>query len=297
MGKASGLCFSFLVESLTSRVRTLRENIDTVLNEEPDGIHDMRVASRRLRAALSECAPLLPKGPRNELRRIARRVTRLLGRARELDVTLEMLAQFSAIHADAREAAAALARPLREERARLSPDCIEAAHLAACEDLDALLVRLFEGAHPRAGRVLEIVSRRLKRRFEALFRCYEKWMETGDREQLHRVRVAFKKLRYACELFAPFFDDNLHGCIQELRQLQEHLGAWNDARALLREAAASVSGENGPPPGMDTVCLAFEEQLRAHLQAFHTIASDFFSSRRRRQLRRLMSAAHLPPPE
>lgn len=296
MGKASRQCLTIAIESITSRVRALRENVEAVRREEPEGIHDMRVASRRLRAALSEYAAVFPGRPRKELLRQARRITRLLGRPRELDVTLDLLAHFGAAQEDhACAAADTIKSCLREERARLSPDCLEAAHIAASEELDGILVRLFDGVRPQARRMLNTVARRLKRRFDALNREYATWTATDEREQLHRVRIAFKKFRYACELFSPFFDEDFQTLIQEMRQIQEHLGAWNDGRILLREVAIAC----GPDPetrlaGMAACCAAVHEQMRRHLEAFHAAATIFFSPQHRRSVRRIMRAARLP---
>lgn len=287
MGRASEVCQERIVEAITTRVRVLREHVDAVRREDPDGIHDMRVASRRLRAALSEYAAFLPKAPRGELLHEARRITRLLGRPRELDVTLGLLARYhDESDAAARAAATTLMDRLRGQRAQLAADCLEAADMAASETIDGMLRRLIEGTRPKGRSVVDEVARRLRRRFNVLTDEYGAWIDTGEREQLHRVRVAFKKFRYACELFTPYFGDRMDVVIQELKQIQEHLGAWNDGRVLLREA-----GNLPDAPGMDALRAAFEEETRKHLHAFQTIAGDFFSKKRRTRLRRFFRAA------
>jgi len=65
----------------------LRENAAHALaGRDPEGVHDMRVASRRLRAALEFFASWLDDGPRRRIERDVRAITRALGQVRELDV-------------------------------------------------------------------------------------------------------------------------------------------------------------------------------------------------------------------
>lgn len=87
--------------------------------EEPERVHDMRVATRRLRAAMEVFAPCFP---RKRFRRALREVKALadaLGARRDCDVEIEFLERFAA-EADPgdREAVAAMVVGLREEQAR-----------------------------------------------------------------------------------------------------------------------------------------------------------------------------------
>lgn len=71
-----------------ARVRDLAAGPDVYSVE---GVHDLRVASRRLRAAIRACAPLLADAAFTALQEIASTITQALGRPRELDVMIKML--------------------------------------------------------------------------------------------------------------------------------------------------------------------------------------------------------------
>lgn len=76
----------------------------TLAGEDPEAVHDLRVASRRLRAALDAGAGCFPARWYRPLHRTAKRLTRALGEVRDLDVMLEALVA-------ARERATAEERP------------------------------------------------------------------------------------------------------------------------------------------------------------------------------------------
>jgi CHAD domain-containing protein len=63
---------------------------------DPDAIHDVRVASRRLRAALRHLEPCFRKRDARSLRAAVRKLARLLGEARDLDILMANLPQKNA---------------------------------------------------------------------------------------------------------------------------------------------------------------------------------------------------------
>lgn len=101
---------------------------------QPENLHDMRVATRRLRAALEICEPCFPtKRFRKALKRV-KRLADALGERRDLDVEIEFLEGFAQTAPEAdraalaarieslrgrqREVNEALARRLRRKRLR-----------------------------------------------------------------------------------------------------------------------------------------------------------------------------------
>jgi len=106
------------VHVLEVRAAEVFEHSDGVLDvEDIERLHDMRVATRRLRAALEVFAPCFPaKRHRKALKRV-KRLADALGERRDRDVAIEFLSEFSerAPEAD-RAAAAALIARLREEQ-------------------------------------------------------------------------------------------------------------------------------------------------------------------------------------
>lgn len=269
-------------------VEALRREAPGVRAGQVDAIHDMRVASRRLRSLLREFRPWA-QGPTAEaLMEAARAITRLLGPARELDVLAGDLARWSEEYNAPWALAAAHAREsLLAERAALNARCAEAAAHAASE----LFAQLRGSALCRgatAACLRDYMPKRLRKRFDATCEAYRRWRKTGRDEDLHRLRIAFKKLRYACEHFSPHYSRRMARFIRELKALQEILGDWNDRRILRDtlgrlEASAPYRAGQGYP---ELIADAGAE-ARVLLREFEERAEKFFDKENRDSVARL----------
>lgn len=249
----------------------LNEGVFSGVGRDPDALHQMRVALRRLRSALSLFAPLLEADPRaasfaDEISR----VTEPFGRARDLDVFL-----------DATLPALARARPdagLDDLRARAEAER-ERAYGAVLAILDSpqwrgLLLDLVgwietgawagqpeagEDARDFAARALERARRRLKSRARGLRRL--------DPEERHRVRIAGKKLRYGAEFFAGLYRK---GKARRRRaafgaalvDLQDHLGTLNDWETA-RSVTEGLAGPSLPEPDAASVADLLDAAAKA----------------------------------
>ena len=68
-----------------------------------------------------------------------------------------------------------------------------------------------------------------------------------DSRELHRLRIAIKKFRYASDFFATLYDDNAaRAALKRLSRLQDILGAMNDAATVANLAARGFGGRPGP---------------------------------------------------
>lgn len=218
-----------------------------------EGVHDMRVAARRLRSALSDFAPYLRgRLPRKRLRKLARR----LGAVRDEDVQLEMLAELeqtaapelraglrrlAAAHAEQREQArAALATALDEATLeRLSMKFLRRLERAvkqeeAADEPQALAERAVTLTFKEAGR--EIICARLTKLSEKGVALYQ----PHKVQQLHRLRIAAKRLRYALELLAPCWPAHLSETAKEVARLQKALGELHDCDVWLADLGARL---------------------------------------------------------
>jgi CHAD domain-containing protein len=85
--------------------------------DEPERLHDIRVATRRLRAALEICEPCFPAKPHRKALKRVKRLADALGERRDRDVEIEFLEGFAADAPDSdRDALAARIELLREEQ-------------------------------------------------------------------------------------------------------------------------------------------------------------------------------------
>src|SRR5579875_1568576 len=240
--------------------RQLREVLahepGTRLGEDPEQLHDMRVATRRLRAALELFSGALPARAaalRDELAWIARQ----LGAVRDLDVQLEELRELAGAtaHPDAAPLAhlVALLETVRDEARR---GLLESLDSARWERLTAALLAL--ARHGPGGRAREAgtpaalaVPALLDARHRATLRAARRARRTGSGEDFHRVRIGAKRLRYSVEFTAPLYGDAATRFAQELAGLQELLGTMHDAEvaaARLRSLATREAGPLGPLP-------------------------------------------------
>lgn len=207
----------------------------TLKSRRPIGIHQTRVALRRLRAAFTVFRPAVD-GPR--IRALSAEARWLAGEcapARDLHVFLtESVEEVPPLVK--RIAARLAAAHLQRARAALS-----GARFAAFErDLAAFAAE----KPPAAGKRLDAFGRRvLDSRHAKVLRRSRALLEL-DEERLHRLRIAIKKLRYAATYLAPAFASaDAKPYIEATVRLQGALGALNDratAQRMLADLATAA---------------------------------------------------------
>ena len=241
-----------------------RNHPGAVASDDPEFIHQMRVASRRLRAALRLFAPRLPEGFADGWLPGLRTLMAKLGQARDLDVLAEEIVApvRAGLPDDTR--VTTLAASITEQR--------QAARAAARQylgssDYARLLLRTMTDLQAPSGvgsasstdTLAEFVAKRLKR-LHARTAEFVAAADSADPTSLHRLRIGIKRLRYALEFFTPLM--RRHGLtrsLEALTALQDELGQLNDlagaGRVLgaaagddpnLREAVALIGGWHGP---------------------------------------------------
>lgn len=277
----------------TKQVKAMRAEAEAVAKHDPDGIHDMRVASRRLRAALGEMAPYLPPKAAKAALEAARNVTRNLGVARELDVTAALLESLRNELTGNGLAALDHAIEAIAEKRRAESAAVEKAGEAVVSDVFSLV----DAAKRRGGApcMVERAAQRLSKRYQKLTNRYDAWLTSQREEDLHELRIAFKKLRYGCEIYATAYGRRMEGFIRTLKDAQEHLGDWNDCRIAIAYAADARSEAQGAAGEGYEDMLGVLTKRRDAL--FHQWAEDgarFFSPRRRSAAAALFDAPSVP---
>jgi adenylate cyclase len=108
------------------------------------------------------------------------------------------------------------------------------------------LAAAVHGLHGSAGIALSELARDRLRRTRRLASRAASEAAQGSADELHRLRILFKRLRYGLDFFAPLWpEDEVRRYAQTLASLQEDLGALNDAAVgnqLLAELAGSDPG-------------------------------------------------------
>ena len=279
-------------EAVEKRVAVLRDQGAPVAAEDMDGIHDMRVASRRLRAALDAYAAFFAKDIRKPFEAGVRKATKALGRPRELDVMIDMLERRRP-DTEGRERVAldCALRRLGERRRAVAGGCAEVAREFSSAEFETRLADLYESCAPAKTCYLETMTKSLRKKHKRLHKRYKDWRESGKEEDLHAVRVAFKKFRYACEVYMPEYGGDMKSFLKELKKVQQVLGDWNDCR-MLRTELRDVAG-TAPPMSADEIARlaeAFDRQGAELLECFSELARPFFRKSRRQEVRRFLKS-------
>jgi CHAD domain-containing protein len=218
--------------------------------DDPDAIHDMRVASRRLQQVLDLIFTRpLPREARR-LRRKIRRCRRVLGDVRNCDVLLQQVEGRLARHRCARrEAWTAVKQHLQERRSesfttairKLSKVNLAVFYMRAKEILDRLRPtpdgnRVSHPLLQADGLAFEPFPARLAQALVAVWGEFEKQVAVSHREatapSIHAARICAKRLRYLLEVVNQFGIPGSSGALTWLRKIQQHLGDWHDMEVL-----------------------------------------------------------------
>jgi CHAD domain-containing protein len=228
-------------------LKTLRKHEPKVRHgNNPDDVHDMRVAARRLRSALLllEDAPSFEEKALRRMRRRLRALAHELGAVRDLDVFREHVADYEKEH----PGASAGLGVLRDDLARRHDDARDTLrHTLDSSKLDRRLdeVADFVADPGDASRTVEAGGEELLvlvrhyvpgaiwQRYEDVLR-FECAMPGAPPPTLHRLRIACKRLRYALEMFEPALGPATQPLVETLVQAQDHLGALQDSVVALQ---------------------------------------------------------------
>lgn len=224
----------------------------TRLGEDPEELHDMRVASRRMRAAIKLFSEALPERAlwlEGELRWLAV----AMGDVRDLDVQVEQLRAWSSGEGTDGEAFEDMVSVLLEQRSRARERMLDALGSARYRRLTASLAALLNRdpvrgpeAGPRSGEpVTEYAPGVLSERYSKFRKAAGRIAETSQPEAYHDLRKKGKRLRYALEFLTEVYGNPVRKPIRPLKSLQDDLGRHQDAViAADRLRELSTSSEN-----------------------------------------------------
>lgn len=226
-----------------------------------EGVHQMRVAMRRMRSALTILKGALPPDDREWLQREAKFLTGDLGSARDWDVFVGELLQ-PVLEARPEDTSLRVLRAAVNEQRRLAYDRARATlrsprYVQFVLDLGAWLDGKGwrrEGAEASLERsLIDLADEVLQTRHRQAMKRGRKFDELSD-EALHRLRISLKKLRYSTEFFAALYgDDRTKAYLNGLRQLQDDLGHLNDvavAETRLADLCARAGHDEAGELGM-----------------------------------------------
>lgn len=232
---------------LARHLRKLHDSLPVIrAGDDPEGAHQLRVATRRMRAVLGALSgvaydPALVR----RLRRSLKGLASAGGLVRDPEVMLEAADAYAA---GLEPGPAAQLEPLREElRQRRAAGRAELFELLDSKKTARFLRRLGEfvasegaglaEAEEAAGAcqprlVRHLAGGLLWRQYERV-RAYEPALAGAPIETLHRLRIEIKYLRYLVELFQDALDEEAGSLHKLLVAAQDHLGAMQDAEVAV----------------------------------------------------------------
>jgi CHAD domain-containing protein len=228
-----------LLVLLRQRLETLIDAMPAVQSGDTKSVHQARVATRRLRAALPVLRKSLDADAIDRARQRVRRMTRALGPVRELDVSLDTLGEFAGRGIASGRATTRVREALISERLSRRREMVAAITPGKVERLRRELAHVGSGPEVggRPGAIRDAV-RRVERRAKQLADAIDAAGSLYSAERLHAVRIAAKKLRYAMEIERELKRSRLTAKIRQLKSMQDQLGRLHDLQVLADHARA-----------------------------------------------------------
>jgi CHAD domain-containing protein len=228
-------------------LRLFRHEAGVRTGEDPEAVHQARVATRRLRSTLRTFSSLLDPDWTDRLRDELKWLADLLGQVRDTDVLLERFNEHLAAlpAADAKvgpRLLAALVDQRDSARRRLLRAMATERYAVLLDDLVAAAAApaLLPGADRPAAQVMPpLVAKPWKK----LRKQVRKAGDDPPDDQLHQIRIRAKRARYAAEAVEPVIGQPAEDYADAVADLQSVLGDHQDAvvgEAWLREAAGSA---------------------------------------------------------
>jgi triphosphatase len=259
-------------------LRQIAGNEFAVRQGDPEGIHQMRVGLRRLRAAISLFKDMLPRRKTSGIKNELKWLTEQLGPSRDIDVLIgKTVAPYLSHHPD-RSEFKVLAHHLEGER----DGTIAKARAAVESDrfrnllLDCALWfidgewrsdtnNLKRAVRERSAKTF--AEEELARRIRKVVKRVRK-LERLDAMKRHKLRIAVKKVRYAREFFASVYPDGRRRKTRRkvdgaLKLLQSALGRLNDMRVHMHKAHDFARANTASRKAFAVGYLAGREEARA----------------------------------
>lgn len=256
-----------------STVRHITANSDPVRNMDSEGVHQMRVGLRRLRAAISLFDDILPHTDTARVKAGLKWLTTELAPAREIDVFVGERIQPIERHDAPRRGARAIRKKFSQQRIAAFRRARDAIASPRYRHLLIDTVEWIETGRSRASNdqsigayAKDVLDRRIRKA-----RKQGKRLNDLDAKQRHKLRIKIKKIRYAVDFFESLYRDAdrkaLTHVSNRLKRIQSALGSLNDFvahRKLAMEAALTAPPANRRAQAFTSGLVVGQEREATH---------------------------------
>lgn len=268
----------------------LEDNVEgTIRGLDPEFLHDLRVACRRTRSALSRLKGVYSAGVIGPFKPELKWLGTVTGDLRDLDVFLLGLPELrTSALPDAEASFEEVESVIVENRSRAQLEVADALKSDRFSGLVTGWRRVLDSADsmtgPEAERPVDDISR------DRIAAAFRKILKRGDRlgddpppEALHRLRIDAKRLRYLLEFFKSLYPEtDITARIKELKRLQNTLGEFNDydvqqkmLHNLVFKASDHRTGTGGDALRADALINLLVQRREERRGAFLTAYEEF----------------------
>lgn len=215
--------------------------------EDPEGVHQARVAIRRARAAMSAFRPVLGGKGRKKLSQGLKWLQQSFGPARDLDVflaeTLKPVIEANP-DADGLKKLRKLAKTARDEAYASVRKTVASSRYARIVLKSECWLFELSAKHGKRldAPVEEFAAMLLDLSYKTVLENVTDRFDTLEVDALHKLRIDIKKLRYLSEFYEKIFPGSSRSFIRAAKELQDCLGALNDA-VVVDELIAELDPE------------------------------------------------------
>ena len=254
-----------LVRLLERRSRALNRHLTAAVGGKDAGVHQARVASRRLREALPVLTDGLHGTKAGKAQRKLRRLTQALGAVRELDVTLHLIDELAERRGIPKLALADVRAHVIEERERRRAVMDQRLGQVNTAKLKRRLQSVRDAlGNPTPGHNWRaVLALRIARRARRLQRAIDHAGQVYAAQALHDVRIAAKKLRYALEIADESGGAPCALPLRTIKRLQDTLGRLHDLQVLQHHVAiVAATHRRSSDAGLGVLSRLIEDECR-----------------------------------
>lgn len=279
----------------------------------PEGVHQMRVATRRIRAICRAFGHVLPGKRFLAFNKQFKWLAGVLGEVRDIDVYQENLKGYAAEISDDDAAQLTDYHDHLQRRRRLAREkLVECLGGRRYAKLKHRFARVLGRGPSRAARkaaggttIAAAAAQFIGKQHQRVLRDGRAITDDSPEAALHRLRIQCKRLRYLFEIFQPIYGKPLKSPIKRLKSLQAVLGDLQDAHVAtqqLRAFAEQVparAGSRGLLLALGQLISAQQQHAAAHRKAFEKAWKKFDRGVSRKKLIKVLGEPQVeeaPPP-